>query len=460
MVIFGVKIMPHIKILFFIVILAQCWWSAANASGSMSLQTARSIMYDRNEKLKAAAANVESKQEASNALKWLHGPTISVQGMELYGETRVDIQRSMSLPGGMAIPIDIEENYDFSGPRAAISGTMPIFTGGRIGAVQKTGKYAVDEARARQRNQSVDLDAELICKYFGLQLAFSIERLRKDTLAQENRELERAIKFERQGMISDVERMGVQVARDKAAREHLKAQNDVKTARLELQRLLLHDNISTLSTPLFVLNGEPKDMDQWVTLALENNPLIAIVEARVQQANQGVEAAKSSWFPQIFAFGQYSFIRHYQTMIEPTWLAGLGGSLTLWDAKDRKATYKSARASLREARAEHAEARNQVRTGMETAWLNSLNAREQFSLTCSDVELARENLRLKSRGFGEGLYTALDVTEARNQLLEAEVSRRVAAYQFVVNYAMLHAIAGNMDEFMLAHKKKNAILEK
>lgn len=452
--------MGHIKFLFFIVILMQCWWNSANAAGSMSLQSARDIMYDRNEKLKAAAANVESKQEASNALKWLHGPTISVQGMELYGETHIDIQRSMSLPTGASIPIDFEENYDFSGPRAAISGTMPIFTGGRIVAAQKASKYAVDEAKARHRNQSVDLDAELIGKYFGLQLAFSIERLRRDTLEQENREFERAVKFERQGMISDVERMGVQVARDKAAREHLKAQNDLKTARLELQRLLLDDNIGNLSTPLFVIKDEPKDMDQWVRLALDNNPQIAIVEARVQQANQGVESAKSSWFPQIFAFGQYSFIRHYQTMIEPAWLAGLGASLTLWDAKDRKATYKSARATLREARAAHAEARNQVRTGTETAWLQAQNAREQFNLTSSDVQLARENLRLKSRGFGEGLYTSLDVTEARNQLLEAEVGRRVAAYQFVVNYAMLHAIAGNMDEFMVAHKKKNVILEK
>ncbi len=52
------------------------------------------------------------------------------------------------------------------------------------------------------------------------------------------------------------------------------------------------------------------------------------------------------------------------------------------------------------------------------------------------------------------------MTEARNQLLEAEVGRRVAAFEFIVNYAMLHAIAGKMDDFMSAYNRHEVIVEK
>lgn len=36
----------------------------------------------------------------------------------------------------------------------------------------------------------------------------------------------------------------------------------------------------------------------------------------------------------------------------------------------------------------------------------------------------------------------------------------MAAYEFVVNYALLHAIAGNMDEFMGAYKRRDVMVEK
>lgn len=437
-------------------------WLACPGSGQaapLGFDQARQLLHERSNALKAASANVESKRETMESLKLLHGPTISAQAFELWGETRIDVSKSISTSQG-SMPVSLEENYNFSGPRAAVTGTLPIFTGGRIPAEQKASKFAVDEASARRRNLGVDLDAELIGKYFGLQLAISVEKLRKDMLEQQDRELARAVSFEREGMISPVERMGVQVARDAAAREHLKARDNVRTARLELGRLLLEDDPGTPATPLFVLTRPLSPLEGWVNLATNNNPQIAIVEAKIRQAEQGVDLSRSAWSPQVFAFGQYSLIRHYQTAIEPTWLAGLGVNLTIWDSRDRLAGFRSARASLREAKAARAEAVNQVRTGAETAWLNTQNAREQYNLTASTVALARENLRLKSRGFGEGLYTALDVTEARDQLLAAEVGRRVAAYEFVVNYAMLHAIAGNMDDFMNACNKKEVILER
>lgn len=444
---------------FLLVALMLLYGGDANGAPSMSLEDARRTLYERSDILKASAANVESKEHTSDSLKWLHGPTIAIEGQELWGETRIDIQRNISTPLGN-MPLDLEENYNFSGPRAGIAGTLPIVTGGKIGATQKMAKYQVDEARAKQRNVSIDQDIQLIGKYFGLQLALSIERLRADTLKMENEELARAIRFEREGMISPVERMGVKVARDKAEREHLQARNDVKTAKLELQRLLLDDNIGKLTTPLFVLKNAPRKMEEWVEQAFRNNPQIAMIEAKVQQANQGVEISKSSWFPQIYGFGEYSFIRHYQTAIEPAWLLGLGASLTLWDSTDRISTYKSARANLREARATHSDARNQVKTATEKAWLNAQNAREQYMLTASEVGFAKENLDLKSQGFGEGLYTTLDVTHARDQLLEAEVGRRIAAFQFIVNYATLHAIAGLMDDFMKIKNRTDIIVEK
>ena len=431
----------------------------AAAAADLSFGRARELLQERSDALKASAANVESKEEAADSLKWLHGPTIGVGAVEMWGEAKIDVERSVSTPLG-SMPLDIEDTYNFSGPRAAVTGTLPIFTGGKIGAAQKAAKYGAEEARAKLRSTANQLDAELVTKYFGLQLALSLQKLREATLAEEDRELARARKFEKEGMVSHVEVMSVKVARDAAEREALKARNNVRTAKLELQRLLRSDSLGSLSTPLFVLKKPLAPMESWVEQALKSNPQLAAVEARVQQADQGVTASRSSWFPQVMAFGQYYFAHPHQADIWPEWLAGVGINLTLWDSRDRAADYRSARATLREARAGHADARNMVRTSAETAWLNTQNAREQYSLTASNVALARENLQLKNEGFGEGLYTALDVTHARDQLLAAEVERRVAAFEFVVNYALLHLISGTMPDFLNACAQKDLILER
>ena len=425
----------------------------------LSFPVARTWLYERSDKLKASSAAVRSKEETRDSLKTLGGPTVSVQAVQIAGQKKIDIHKDISLPMLGTLPIGLDEKLSLNGPRAMATATWPIYTGGKISAAQEASKYAVDEALANKHLTTEELDAQLAGYYFGLQLAVSVEKLQKAMLDQQNKELQKALKFEKQGMISKVERMSVQVSRDNTHREYLKAKDNVKVATLQLSRLLREEEFGRLTTPLFVLKGPMQPLKYWVDTALASNPQLSVIQAQANQANEGIKAAKSAWAPQVFAFGQYNFIKHYQTLVEPNWIAGVGVNITLWDAKDRRASVRSAEATLEQAEAGKAEAVNAVRTAVEVAWLKTQNAIDQYKLSASTVTLARENLTLKNKGFDEGLNTALDVTEARSQLLKAEVGSRLAAFEFVSNYAMLHAIAGKMADFMNAVNDKNVIIE-
>ncbi len=184
-----------------------------------------------------------------------------------------------------------------NGPRVAATATWPIYTGGKISAMQDASKYAVDEAVAQKRADSEDLDAQLAGYYFGTQLALSVEKLQKDMLHHQDRELAKAKKFEKQGMISKIERMSVQVQRDNRNREYLKAKDNAKVARLQLARLLRDEEFGKLTTPLFVLNRPLEPLKYWVDTALASNPQIAVIQAKADQAQQGVKASKGAWMP-------------------------------------------------------------------------------------------------------------------------------------------------------------------
>ena len=448
--------------------LALCAAQQCSAALPLSFPVARDWLYERSDKLKASEEQVQSKRETQKSLETLGGPTVTLQAMQIAGQKKIDIDKSIPNPlAGAPLPIQlpgsfsvgVHEKMSLNGPRVAATATWPIYTGGKISAMQDASKYAVDEAVAQKRADSEDLDAQLAGYYFGTQLALSVERLQKDMLNHQDQELAKAKKFEKQGMISKIERMSVQVQRDNRNREYLKAKDNAKVARLQLARLLRDEEFGKLTTPLFVLNRPLEPLKYWVDTALASNPQIAVIQAKADQAQQGVKASNGARMPQVFAFGTYNFVKHYQTLVEPNWIGGVGVNITLWDAKDRRASIRSAEATVRQAEAGKAEAINQVRTGVEVAWLRTQNAINQYKLSASTVKLASENLKLKSKSFDEGLATALDVNEARNQLFAAEVGRRVAAFEFVSNYAMLHAIAGQMSEFMNAVNKHEVIVE-
>ena len=341
--------------------------------------------------------------------------------------------------------IDLEE--DISGPRASIDMMWPIYTGGAISAQQKASEAALRQARASHEKTQDELDTLLVQKYFGVQLARSVEKLRADLFKQSERDLNRAKRFEKAGMIAKIERMSAQVNRDAAEREYIGSQTDRKVAETELADLLREESVGRLDTPMFV-SKDLKTLSYWQDRALANNPILKALDAQHEQARMGVQAAKSTYHPQLYLFGHYNMIKHYLTLPEPDWIAGIGVSFTLWDNRDRSARVGGAQALVNKARAAQSQARNEINKIVEVAWLKSNQALEQYRLSASSIELAKENVRLREKSFNEGLSTVDDVNDARNKLIAAEVASRVAAYRFVVAFSLLHAASGSMLDFM------------
>jgi outer membrane protein TolC len=205
------------------------------------------------------------------------------------------------------------------------------------------------------------------------------------------------------------------------------------------------------TTPLFVITSPGRPLAEWLALAQSESPVLRAFAARRNQAEEGIAAAQAGWKPEVFAFGSYSTIRHYQSLIEPNWRAGIGVSFQLYSREDRAHQVGSARDALRRVDSLDGEARNEILTAVEAAYRKVEQAREQFQLLESAIVGARENLRLRERGFEEGQATSLDINEARNALARAETSRSLAAYEFVVALSKLLEVSGqkrSLSEFV------------
>lgn len=433
-------------------------WPAAQAA--MTFDDARAIYREKSALFRVDAAEVERARAAAESAKALSGPRVDLIAMHVEGKKEIEIdvpEKIRTVGNGVGaqfpalhlpqIPSSVGLNYDLGGPRAVLQATWPLYTGGRISAQQDALAHKVREAEALQSERVEEKDAELAQRYWGVQLARSVAQLRESRLADEEAQVVRAKRFEAKGLISKLERMSVEVSRDTAKREATAAETSARVAETELMAELREKTLPELSTPLFVLTGDLGTLSGWQKKARLNSPLLRKTDAQIQQAQEGVRAAKGNFHPQVFAFGMKNLVKHYLTPVEPDWMAGIGVKFTLWDNKDRMSDISAAKALVTKATAAREETDNKLMSAVEVAFLRTTEAREEYDLTVSTVALAAENLRLREKSFSEGLSTALDVREARTQLTGAEIAQRAAAYKFVVSWAMLHASSGAMPEF-------------
>ena len=400
----------------------------------LSYEDARAALQSVSDLHKSGEAGVDRNQYEARAADSLGLPEVSVSATQVFGS------KTGSIPGTPLGTIDFHSNLN--GPRSSINSTWSIYTGGRITATQRALAASVDQARAELTVTEEQLDLQLAQVYFGLELASNIERTRTSVLQQADRQLERAVRFEQQGIMAKVERLNAQVSRDEAARDLVRAQRDREIAQARLQRLLHRDVMAEPSTPLFVITNGLKPLPEWLSLAERQNPILAAFDAKREQAQQGIVIAESRWKPEVFAFGSYALIKHYQSLVEPNWIAGIGVNFTLFSREDRASKVSAAREGLRQVQTLEDETRNVIDTAVETSYRKVEQAREQFNLLDSTLALARENLRLRERGFDEGQATSLDVNDARNALAKSETARAVAAYDFVVALAQLLEASG------------------
>lgn len=441
-----------------------CWALSSGYAQTPALDfsQARQLAHDRVDSIKVEAAETAKREGEAKSARSLHGPKIELGSKQIWGRKTLDygtVNLGGLIPGLHLPPIDLYHEEDIGGPRAAINAQLPIYMGGAINAKVRAADEAVYESQARTQAQRDTVDTELAQKYFAVQLARSIERLQNEMLHQQELEVRKALRFEKTGTISRLERMAVEVNRDTAKRELLTAQTNRRVAESELAGLLREENVGELKTPLFVVTEDIGTLKSWQDKALGASPVLKSVVAQRRQAEQGVTAAKAAWHPQIYAFANYNMIKHYLTIPEPDWIAGIGLKFTLWDNKDRNASIAAANSLVTKAQAAHDEARNRIQTAVQTAYLKSNEAREAYRLTDSTLSLAKENLRLREKGFSEGLSTADEVNDARTKLLAAEIARRVAAYRFVVAWAMLNAACGDMNAFEQSVTRQTNIFE-
>ena len=375
-----------------------------------------------NESLLAARAEVRQREEEKKAAKGLYFPTVSF-APALHPPRRRHPPRPQPDPGrhpeappagaaGLVPPFE-ETLFKQDMLRLPLTARWPLFTGGRIGAANRAAQARVRDAGAQTRQAEEGVLRALVRAYFGLRLALEEKAVRAEVLAGLDRHVRDARRLEEEGLIAKVERLNAEVARAEAERQLKRAGHDVEIARAALANVLASDAaVGDPVTPLFVaFDLDPAD--RFREAALASHPALERLAAQRDLAGEAVAAQKGAFWPEVFAYGLYEMRKTDLSPIEPEWLAGVGARIELFDGGSRLKKLAAARAQQDRVELLDQKLRRDVGDARREAVPRGREGARAGRGVRGGPRAGRENLRVRTRAFEEGVATSLDVVDAR-----------------------------------------------
>jgi outer membrane protein TolC len=318
--------------------------------------------------------------------------------------------------------------------RARIGASYPLYTGGRTGGQVEAAQGEMRSAEDRLEAARRDLILETREAYWGL--VTSDERLAvlAENLTAFEAHLVDARNRERFGLAARNEVLAVEVERDRAELDRLRAETSSRLARANLARLLglgpeeAVEPVEALS-PLAV---SAEDSEALVSLALQNRPELSALRAQVAAAEARARVEKSTILPQVSVGAGYLYAHPNARYLPPlaewndNWEVGVNMAVNLFDGGRASAGEARANAEAEARRAELADLEERIRLEVLSALLEVENAEASVEVSGRALDSATESRRVAADRYREGVLLSSELLDAEVALLRAGLDRTEA----------------------------------
>ncbi|MDX1421788.1 MAG: TolC family outer membrane protein [Kiloniellales bacterium] len=405
------------------------WPGAVGSSRAETLDEALAAAYTGNPTLLAARAelrgvNERVPQELSN-----YRPSAFVDGEG--GVERID---NNSNTGGA----------ETTEPWEVLLGVeQPLYRGGRTVAGVARAEAEVQAQRARLRSIEQEVLLAAVSAYMDVWRDEAVLQLNINNEKVLGRQLEATQdRFD----VGELTRTDVAQSESRLARataERIGAEGFLNASEAVYQEVIgTPPDLSSLEPP-DMLDGLPKSQDQVVDAALENNP--DVISARFDQsaAEHQIAVSRGQLLPEAFATGEARHSENFGSSDNEVDVVRAAVDVTVpiyQQGRVSSEVRQDKQTSTQRRREVELNARGAERRAID-AWTGLLTARAQSESFRSEVrssEIALEGVRQEN---AVGARTILDILDAEQEFLDAQVNLiRAQRDEIVASYAVLAAM--------------------
>jgi outer membrane protein len=343
--------------------------------------------------------------------------------------------------------------------------------------LQESREFTRDEVR-------LDIIAATSIAYLNVLRAKTIESIQKENLKLTKSNLELAKVRRDIGVASPAEvfRWESQISSDRI--QVVNAEADRKNTEILVNRLLHRpqgENFTTVETGLedpSLLVSDPRlnkylsnpelfkiFMDFMVGQGLKQSPAIATIDSQIAAQDRILTSTKRAfWSPTIFAIGELrqflyeggagsnvnlgnDFPIDIAKTDDTEWTVQIQASFPLFRGGAKIADYRKARSELSRLNYEKDSTTEKVEEQIRTALNNSGASYPSIGFALNAAEAAHKNLDLVTDSYSRGVVSIIDLLDAQNAALSADLNAANAVYNFLIDLMNVQRAAGKFDFF-------------
>ena len=340
---------------------------------------------------------------------------------------------------------NIQDNWRL---RAGLA--LPLYTGGRLSSQIEAASLSREAARRDLEGARSDLVLETKAAYWGLVTARASERVLQETIKAFEAHLTDARNREKFGMAARNEVLAVEVERDRAELDLLRATAGADVAEANMRRLLDLPPATRVepAEPLEAAPADRADVETLVAEAAAARADRAAIAARASAAEALVGIERGARLPQVALSAGYTYANPNRDIVPPTadwkdtWDVGVGLTWSVFDGGRRSAAEARSRAQADAAREQLREVDRAIRLEVTQRALELGTAGRRVAVAARGLEAARESRKVAQDRYREGVIPSSELLDAEMALERAELSRTEALAALRLAAALLDRAVG------------------
>ncbi len=328
--------------------------------------------------------------------------------------------------------------------------TLPLYTGGRLSAVEAAAEGESAAAAADVRAGAQDLTLETTASFWSLVTARESARVFDDAVRAFERHLADAQAGLEVGTAARNDVLAVEVERDRAILNRLEALNRADVANADLARLVgaapgtVLDPVPPTSMPEPSRDG----LEPLVASALASRPEHAALRERATAAQDRVHAEEAGYYPKAALAGGFDEARPNRRILpvqdewDSSWDVGVNVSVDVFDFGRTRAAVSRARAQADAAARQLDDLEARIRQEVTARAFELTSAVSAVPVADRALASATESQRVSADRFREGVAPSSELLDAEVALQRAALDRTRAVAQAHLSRASLDRAVG------------------
>ena len=352
---------------------------------------------------------------------------------------------------GDSLPFNRKDTRIYTGFKSnnqvVLSGNQMIYDGGASIANLKEARVQLRIQEETLAARKLDIEFEAKRLFYGLLLAYETLRINQNLVDQTQAHYENVRNKFEQGTSSRFDALQSKVQVSKLIPPLVQAQNSIEVISNDLKKLLYLDMKSRIKLKES-LRYSPVDvnLEDFLNEAYKNSPEMHLKALGVDLEKWAIEFAKSGWYPNINATGNYLYTSdNIVDMINPrhdNWNAGISASFSIFDGMSTMAKVREARVRYSQAVLSKENIIEQIAVDISRGCLDLKEAHAVILSQKDSLVEAKDALNISYIGYDNGVMINLDVIDTQVSLSQVEKNLAGGIYDYLMAKAFLDKVMG------------------